>query len=97
MMGLVCCASFFFVCVYISSETWAEGVHEGPPCFYPYVGGGGERCPAKVAHPGLRFGHEPDGDWQVLTEGCEGDYKALVTSIALCMDLHFTLHQYKVI
>lgn len=23
--------------------------------------------------------------------------KALVTSIALCMDLHFTLHQYKVI
>lgn len=71
MIGLLCCTSF--VCVYMSLETWAEGIYEGPPCFYPYVGEGGGRCPAQVAHPGLRFGHEPDGDWQVLTEGCKGD------------------------
>lgn len=78
MTGLVCCSSF---CVHISSETWAEGVHEGPPCFHPHVGGGGERCPAKVSHPGLRSGHEPEGDRQVLTKGCQGDLSITIATV----------------
>lgn len=57
----------------MTTETWAEGVYEGPPCLHPHAGGGGGRCPAEVSHPGRRLGHEPDGDRQIFAEGCSGD------------------------
>lgn len=61
---------FIFTFLYLHSETWAEGVYERPACFHPHVGGGSARCSTKVSHLGLRPNHEPDGDQQVLTEGC---------------------------
>lgn len=69
-----------FTVMYLYLETWAEGVHERPTCFHPHVGGGGERCSTKVSHPGLRSGHEPEGDRQVLTEGCKGDVSIMIAS-----------------
>lgn len=73
-------AAFHFG-VHIFPETWAEGVYEGPPCLHPYAGGGGKRGPAKISDPGLRSGHESDGDRQVLKEGRQGGLSTMTAMV----------------
>ena len=60
------------VCSCVSLETRAKDLQEEPPCIQPYAGGGGGGSAPPVPHAWCRHGHEPEGDWEVFTEGCHG-------------------------